>query len=239
MKPTHEISPNLVRSEGLSSRTPDGLHEEALAVLTQHLTRPSKVLDLGAGTGLWAERLLALGHKITCVELDVDGFALKSVPCFYADLNEDFSMTLEGSYTAITAIEVIEHLENPRHFLRQCHELLDEGGILFMTTPNIECVASRLRFLRSGHFRTFDRDAKVNDPTHITPIQTFMFEKVIRDTGYKLLAHQTNNVEPRITNPMARIICKLVAPFVAGFKGGDHHVYVLTKPHERSGMVHS
>lgn len=228
MKSIHEVRQTSGHSGKLAVRALNGLHDEVLDCLTQVLKTQSKILDLGAGTGAWAERLLSLGYDVTCVERDMDGFALDSVPCIGVDLNESFSTAIKGRYAAITCIEVIEHLENPRHFLRQCRSLLDEGGILLVTTPNIECVAGRLRFLSSGHFRLFDRDEKLNEPTHITPIQTFMFEKALEDTGYELLSHETNK-EPRITNPLARFICKFVAPFVSGFKGGDHHIFVLAK----------
>jgi hypothetical protein len=75
----------------------------------------------------------------------------------------------------------------------------------------------------------FDRDEGLNDVTHITPIQTFMFEKMIKDAGYRLLLHKTNNLKPRITNPWASIVCNMVSPFVLGFKGGEHHIFILTK----------
>jgi 2-polyprenyl-3-methyl-5-hydroxy-6-metoxy-1,4-benzoquinol methylase len=229
MKPVSESRHTSARSEKLAARTSNGLHDEVLSYLTQVLKPQSKVLDLGAGTGAWAERLLASGYEVTCVERDIAGFGLDSVPCVGADLNENFSTAIRGRYAAITSIEVLEHLENPRHLLRECRNLLDEDGILLITTPNVECVAGRLRFLRSGHFRMFDKDEALNDPTHITPIQTFMFERALKDTGYKLLLHETNNPEPRVMNRLARFICKLAAPFVSGFKGGDHHIFILAK----------
>lgn len=211
------------------ARTPGILHDEVLPLLSRFVGAHSKVLDLGAGTGAWAERLLELGYDVTCVERDIAGFGLDSVRCICADLNENFSAEVKGRFAAITSIEVIEHLENPRHLLRQCLNLLDDGGIFLITTPNIECVAGRLRFLSSGHFRMFDRDEALNEPTHITPIQTFMFERAIRETGYRILLHQTNNREPRITNPLARVISKFVGLFVSGFTGGDHHIIIIAK----------
>jgi hypothetical protein len=56
--------------------------------------------------------------------------------------------------------------------------LLANDGILLITTPNIKCIPGRLRFLRSSQFRMFDKDPGLNEPNHITPIQTFVFEKV-------------------------------------------------------------
>jgi 2-polyprenyl-3-methyl-5-hydroxy-6-metoxy-1,4-benzoquinol methylase len=215
-------------SERLVARTPDGLYDDVLPWLARFLKPHSRILDLGAGTGALDSRLLASGHQVTCVERDIDGFLLVDARCHCADLNENFSSMVNDKYEAITCVEVIEHLENPRHFLRQCRTLLKEGGIILITTPNIECVASRLRFLVSGHFRMFDRNESLNDRTHITPLQTFMFEKMVDDTGYEILLHKTNKPTPRFTSGLARIICKLMTPFLSGFKGGDHHIFVLS-----------
>jgi 2-polyprenyl-3-methyl-5-hydroxy-6-metoxy-1,4-benzoquinol methylase len=213
----------------LGVRAVDGVHEAALAYIGKYLRPSDNILDLGAGTGAWASKLFAQGYNLTCVDRDESGFAFQLVKFIATDLNDEFSKTINGNYEAITAIEVIEHLENPRHFLRQCLNLLAPEGILLITTPNIESVAGRLRFLYSGHFRMFDRDEKLNDSTHITPIQTFMFEKMAEDTGFRILQHESTTPKPQIVNLYARLICWLMSPFVRGFKGGDSHVFVLIK----------
>lgn len=213
----------------LAAKTSSGLHDFALSRLVRFLDVPSKILDVGAGTGAWAERLLALGHSVTCLDRNVCDFGLKSTSCIKADLNEDFSTAISGTYAAVTAIEVIEHLENPRHFLRQCIRLLDKGGIVVLTTPNIECVAGRLRFFLSGQFRMFGTNEALNDPTHITPIQTSMFEKIVRDTGYKIRLHDSKGGTTSISRPTVRLVCSVVTPFLSGFTGGDNHLFILSK----------
>jgi 2-polyprenyl-3-methyl-5-hydroxy-6-metoxy-1,4-benzoquinol methylase len=213
----------------LGVRAVDGVHEAALACIRKHLRQSERILDLGAGTGAWASKLFAQGYNLTCVDRDISGFAFQQVKCIDADLNDEFSKIVQGRYEAITAIEVIEHLENPRHFLRQCFNLLTPEGVLLITTPNIESVAGRLRFLYSGHFRMFDRDEKLNDPTHITPIQTYMFEKMVKETGFRILNHESTNPKPQIVNLYARLLSGLMNPFVRGFKGGDSHLFVLIK----------
>jgi len=213
----------------LAAKTVSGLHEAALHELVRYVTAPSNVLDLGAGTGAWAARLLACGHHVTCVDRDGDAFALDDMSFMQADLNGDFSKVVAGPFAAITAIEVIEHLENPRHFLLQCRNLLSVDGVLLITTPNIECVAGRLRFLLTGNFRMFDRDERLNDPTHISPIQSYMFEKMLNDTGLRVLSHATKNPLAEISGRLSRFVCSVVNPFLKGIKGGDNHIFILAE----------
>ncbi len=213
----------------LVARTINGVHDFVEREFTRFVNSPTSVLDLGCGTGAWASRLVSRGHNVTCADQDRDGFVLKPVPFIHADLNEDFSGRIPGRFSAITAIEVIEHLENPRHFLRQCKALLDDQGIILLTTPNIECVAGRLRFLLRGTFRMFDKDERYSEPTHISPIQSYMFTKMVKDVGLRLLFHGTSESSSQISRPVSRIARFIATPFLSGIKGGDIHIFILSK----------
>jgi 2-polyprenyl-3-methyl-5-hydroxy-6-metoxy-1,4-benzoquinol methylase len=213
----------------LAARTLEGLHAGVLTVLEHHLPAPARVADLGAGTGAWAARLRALGHHVVGVERDAAGWRYAGAELVVADLNEPFSAKLSGPFAALTAIEVIEHLENPRAFLRECHKLLGPGGLLVVTTPNIENVAARLQYLATGQLRMFGRDARFNDPTHITPIHTLMFERMLRDTGFVLVEHTFNRPRPSVTKLANRLVSRLVDPLLRGLKGGDCHIFVLRR----------
>lgn len=213
----------------LRARTIDGLHEGLSSVLWRHLPSPSRVADLGAGTGAWAARLKALGHQVVAVERDAGSYRFSGAELVVADLNEPFAARLPGRFAALTSVEVIEHLENPRAFLRECHKLLEPGGFLFLTTPNIENVPARLQYLATGSLRMFGRDPRFNDPTHITPIHTQMFERMVRDTGFVLVEHTFNRPEPSVTRLPNRLLTRLVGPLLRGLKGGDCHIFVLRR----------
>jgi 2-polyprenyl-3-methyl-5-hydroxy-6-metoxy-1,4-benzoquinol methylase len=200
-----------------------------IQVFRRHLPAPARVVDLGAGSGSWAERLVSHGYSLTAVERDAAFYRFQGAPLVVADLNEPFSARLQGPFEALTAIEVIEHLENPRAFLRECHKLLGPNGMLVLTTPNIENVPARLQFLVTGNLRMFGRDSRFNDPTHITPIHTFMLERMLKDTGFRIVEHTFNQPAPTVTRPLNRFITRLVAPLLRGLKGGDCHIFVLRK----------
>jgi 2-polyprenyl-3-methyl-5-hydroxy-6-metoxy-1,4-benzoquinol methylase len=200
-----------------------------LNVIRRHLPAPARVVDLGAGSGAWAARLVSQGYTLTAVERDAHSYRFPDAPLIVADLNEPFSASLQGPFEGLTAIEVIEHLENPRAFLRECHKLLVPRGVMVLTTPNIENVPARLQFLATGNLRMFGRDPRFNDPTHITPIHTFMLERMLRDTGFHLVEHTFNQARPTVTRPLNRFITRLVAPLLRGLKGGDCHIFVLRR----------
>ena len=50
----------------------------------------------------------------------------------------------KGEFDAITAGEILEHLEDPMSFLRACRETLAPGGTLVLSTPNPNSFIERL-----------------------------------------------------------------------------------------------
>src|SRR5713101_7302923 len=104
--------------EDLAELTLPGLHEallEKLARLAGINTR-TPVLDLGCGTGAWLSRLAH--HGFTNLR-GVDNGSMaplttdSSYTCSQADI-EDLDLGLGyAEFGLITAIEVLEHVENP------------------------------------------------------------------------------------------------------------------------------
>src|SRR5438034_11562082 len=115
-------------------RCAPGTHEAAAVLVTRHVTKDARVLDLASGTGAFLARLRDLGYaNLDAVELNVEGFRLQGVTPRPVDLNSAFTQVLPRDFNLVTAIEIIEHLDCPRQFLRNVHTLLADGGHLLLT----------------------------------------------------------------------------------------------------------
>ena len=195
----------------------------------------STILDCGSGPGAFVLRLRDMGFQVHALEIDADVYKAVEIPCYSVDLNSDFARSIAERFEAITAIEVIEHLENTRHFLRQCNRLLLANGVLLLTTPSIESIPARLRFLFTGNFRSFDSNELVSEPTHITPIQSYLFRKAVQDCGFEITNHV---VFPENTFANSRLVTRMFSRALSlvcrGYKYGCNHVYVLRKRVELS-----
>lgn len=172
--------------DGLRMRCAPGTHEAALRLLQSHEVRTANVLDIAAGTGAWLHRLERHGFtEIAAIELERENFALPHIKLVSVDLNSSFGRSLDRTFSLVTAIEIVEHLDCPRSFLRQVEQLVESDGFLLLTIPNIAHWMGRLRFLLTGELRYF-REKDYHDQRHISPITDTHLRLMLEESGFEL-----------------------------------------------------
>jgi len=159
--------------EGVAIRAAGNVHRHVAEKLFQVLPRGSVVLDIAAGNGALALRLQNCGYRVICVDGNPAKFEVGGIQCTEVDLNRDFAAQIAATggaaqFSAIVAVEVIEHLENPAAFLRGCARLLAPDGVAIVTSPNLESAASRVRFATRGIPSWFSPEEAVNEH-HVSP----------------------------------------------------------------------
>lgn len=213
----------------LSTTTIAGLHDFVLNEVVGLLAIPGKrALDLGAGSGLWGQRLSAMGFQVVCADKNSAGFQA-GLPFIQADFDAgDFSARLgENGFGLVTAIEVIEHVESPINFLRNVGGLLAPGGLAVLTTPNVDNVPARLKFLLTDRIRMMDEHSEV---THISPIFWDLFTRqFLPRAGLELAAHHL--FPPRGYSVTRRRYAWAMRAMAGVLPGecceGDNHIFVL------------
>ena len=180
---THDVALSLLERGGCDTRSAHTNKEGSAAG-----SRLS-ALDLGAGRGELSTSLAARGYEVTAVERYGAQFEAK-VPLVDADLNEPFPFD-DRSFDVAMAIEILEHLENPRRFLRELARTLRPGGVAVVSTPNLTSLLSRFLFAACGQWDLFfNHPWRLRDPYsslvhgHITPVTRWLLEHHARDAGF-------------------------------------------------------
>lgn len=161
------------------------IHETVLNLISEE--KRGLLLDAGAGSGALSLELSKLGFDVVATDIN-HGFKAKeieySIEFVLCDLDKNVPFK-SGAFDLVVSVEVVEHTENPWHFLRELSNLLKVGGKLYLTTPNIHSIHERINFLLSKPFYCFSTgDFEGNK--HITPILFWNLERMLNIAGFEI-----------------------------------------------------
>jgi SAM-dependent methyltransferase len=129
-------------------------------------------LDYGCGTGGLVMYLRSIG---------MDAFGFEQGWCAQLLQNngtptvlEDDFERLRGRFDVVTGIEVIEHAQDPVAVLRMIRPLLKPGGLLFLTTGNLEPFRDRITRWRY-----------VTPDVHISYFEPGTLARALRTAGFE------------------------------------------------------
>ncbi|MCD4759795.1 class I SAM-dependent methyltransferase [archaeon] len=151
-------------------------HKHRLKVMSDYVIG-NKILDIGC-------------YNLQNIYLkDSDGMDILKPEIKYNifykhDVNTDFPIK-SNTYDTILAGEIIEHLNNPHHFLSECNRILKDNGRLILSTPNITnffnifvCYKKlKLNVIREFH-------------DHIIELSPLSLKRLVILTGFKVIHHR-------------------------------------------------
>lgn len=170
---------NALLSGGVSSAA---IYRAALGAAHRADPAPLRILDFGSGNGQLLPLLAATFPEAALHAADImdrPATASTGVTWHRHDLNLPTPIPPDG-FEMIMAVEVIEHLENPRQIMREIARLLTPGGVAILTTPNTGSVRSLMTFATRLHHAQFDDS---NYPAHITPLSEVDLTRIGTEAG--------------------------------------------------------
>jgi 2-polyprenyl-3-methyl-5-hydroxy-6-metoxy-1,4-benzoquinol methylase len=98
------------------------------------------VLDLGCGNGSFSAVLQSQGFVVVGCDASESGIAFArqahpSIDFFEHEISQPLPSGHGGPYDAVVALEVVEHLMQPRQLVIGAYQALRPGGVLVMSTP--------------------------------------------------------------------------------------------------------
>lgn len=131
-----------------------------------------RVLDIGCGTGLTLS-LLPSDVKAVGLDLSEAALAYAKTRAPHAELvrGSAYELPFEaGSFDAVLALDVLEHLDDDMRAAREAARVLRPGGVFVATVPAFS-------FLWSGHDEALEHRRRYRLPA---------FERVVRGAGFSV-----------------------------------------------------
>jgi 2-polyprenyl-3-methyl-5-hydroxy-6-metoxy-1,4-benzoquinol methylase len=161
--------------------------QELLKTLARY-SRGHRLLDVGCGEGQLVQTAKDEGWGSVGIDLSEEAVRLCRQRGLSASQTDFFDTSLDlQRFDAIIMSELIEHVPSPARFLKRAEELLEEEGILYLTTPNFGSLARRMlgeawSVIHSEHIGYFERAT--------------LRRMVREETGLREIGIEANNIAP-------------------------------------------
>ncbi|MCK4817502.1 class I SAM-dependent methyltransferase, partial [bacterium] len=137
------------------------------------------LLDIGCGWGQLIRFASSLGWKAEGLEIDkirYDFCRVKGLNALNKDLNEaNFS---EETFDVVTAIQVLEHLSNPKGTIQLVHHILKRDGVFVIDVPNFRSLSS-IRHRANWHI--------IHPVEHLYYYTYPVLKRMLTDSGFQIL----------------------------------------------------
>lgn len=170
----------LARAHASLGRSSDPIYEMVVAAIARLHSGGGVLYDVGCGAGHLVRRMT--GRFDRCVGVDIARYSDFPTGAEFVEANLDADVIPLPPHSAdvVAAVETIEHLENPRAFVRQLVRLARPGGWVIVTTPNQHAVLSLLSLIIHRQFAAF-RDSSY--PAHLTALLECDLRRIAAECG--------------------------------------------------------
>ena len=150
------------------------LNDRQFDLFKDNLTSQTKYLEIGSAHGGIVSRVNDFGvkecHVVEPNVKDSNYVKYKNPTATVHNSTFDDVKLKEGYFDIIVAFDVVEHVYNPKDFLKKCFDLLNKNGILLIAIPNhndvlltqYDCKKYKEFYYHKAHINYFTKDSIVN-----------------------------------------------------------------------------
>jgi 2-polyprenyl-6-hydroxyphenyl methylase/3-demethylubiquinone-9 3-methyltransferase len=112
-----------------------------ISEIAKRFSEPVSVLDIGCGAGILANALANAGHRVAGIDLSKSSLAIartndQSGKVDYREANAYALPFPDASFDIACAMDVLEHVEEPKRLIAEGSRVLKPNGLFFFHTFN-------------------------------------------------------------------------------------------------------
>jgi len=160
----------------------------------------SKILELGVGNGE-ISNYLAEKYEIYCIDYSkecLNQLSDKIKNKNLINLETEKIPYPDNFFDAVLAFEILEHLKNLDFAMKEIKRILKTGGYVFASTPNINWLPFRIKFL----FGMCPED--FHNADHVNFWNLKKFKKIFLDNNFDIIKQGTSFGLPNIFYPFVK-----------------------------------
>lgn len=121
----------------------DARYRELLRLVSSFCPTPGTLLEVGSGSGFFLKAAERAGWRVMGVELSEAAirFSRERLGLDVRDRREIDLVSLGVRFDVVVMLEVLEHLFEPEQELESVLSVLQPGGLLLITTPNLAALS--------------------------------------------------------------------------------------------------
>lgn len=200
-----------------------------------------KILDVGCGKGFLAEKVAQQGNQVSGADY-LPPSEVMPVLERYAQANLFDGLAgvhekLDGAkFDKVVFLDVLEHLPFPEKLLKEAVAMLEPGGQIVVSVPNVVNIRVRLAML-FGAFTYTDRG--ILDRTHLRFFTRKSIRQLVEDCGYRVVRERMTVIPLEmilplnVDNPLMRVLHGLLVfgtrllPTLLGYQ-----TFLIARPRE-------
>lgn len=166
-------------------------HWWALAKIS-NLDPATRVLDIGPGSGVVGRELRARGFS-NLFAVEIDESTRAALGSVYSRIESNLKPFQNLTFGSILLLDVLEHMNDPFSFFSEVAGLLEPGGVMLISVPNIAHWSVRIP-LFFGRFKYQERG--ILDKTHLQHFTRARAKELVAALPNITLAECGASIEP-------------------------------------------
>ncbi len=150
-----------------------------IAFCKKYNIKPGVFMDVGAGNGAFCEQVKKTGFFEKVIAVEPNPNPASSCKEKGIEVIEDIIENIKcHNVNVVTSIESIEHVFDPIEYITRIGSMIEKGGLLFLTTPNVK--GFDILILK-------DKSDNTTAPDHLNYFHPDSMTLMLQNNGFKVL----------------------------------------------------
>jgi methionine biosynthesis protein MetW len=157
--------------------------------LIREIGRGRRVLDLGCLGGQFSKLIKDQNNDVYGVEVNPKAAAMaesRGIRVKVFDLNDGIPFE-DGFFDVVNAGEIIEYIYDTKFLFEEINRVLKPGGLLFLSTPNLNSLSNRVRVLRGGYLSQLGAYPDDHFGENIRVFNAAKIRELCAHTGFRVM----------------------------------------------------